>query len=744
MPTVTRREFITASTGLAALSSASDLPATPSESSKPWHASVRRCGQLNLNARDPLTLDADAWMDYWASLKVNAVTINAGGIMAFYPTQIRYHHRSEFLGSRDLFGDIVTAARKRGIRIIARINPNTAYQEALDAHPEWFQRNLDGSLRTGDYLGLYETCMFSTYFTEQMPAIFREVNQRYQPDATYTPGWPGAASLDTCYCSTCQRLYLEQIGGVPGHADPGSVVYRKYYELYMERIAEIWKHWEQIAKEKNSKAVYFGNLGDGLRTVKDLKRLTEPIAWFNADHQGRSGDSPIWACAEQGRVAQCVMNGRTISCDIAAFANTVQWCRHATKPAAETNLWMAQVTASGMVPWFHWQGGAPLDNRWRETGRAFFEWLAANEAHFRNRRSLANIAVLYPQSTIAFYRSDGVRQRPLKGQLIPAEVDYRTLNGMLIDPVDYLEGLYYALLQGRFAFDFVHQGNLTPENLKPYRVLLLPNAAYLRDSECEAIRQYAAGGGSVLATFETSRYSEWGEPRANFGLADLFGVNVAGDVVGPAENAYMQIRRSHPILDDFQGTQILPGPEFRVPVNSLPPESLALSVIPNYSPHPPEMDYPRHLDTSEPAAVFRQNGNCRMVYFPGDIERTGWRSGNPDFSRLIANSIHWLLGDDPPTLTVEGAGIMEMFAWETEPGLALHILNYTNPQMTRSLIHEVYPIGPLQVKLQAPTGKKFRNARALRSERRLPFKMEGETIDFEVPLVKDYEVVVLT
>jgi len=77
-------------------------------------------------------------------------------------------------------------------------------------------------------------------------------------------------------------------------------------------------------------------------------------------------------------------------------------------------MWMAQTAASGMVPWFHWLGGSPEDTRWREVGRSFFNWLAANEAHFRNKRSIADLAVLYPQNTIAFYKSGAgpCRTRP--------------------------------------------------------------------------------------------------------------------------------------------------------------------------------------------------------------------------------------------------------------------------------------------------------------------------------------------
>jgi hypothetical protein len=42
---------------------------------------MRRCGQINVNERDPLDFHAGAWMDYWASLRVDAVLLNGGGIV---------------------------------------------------------------------------------------------------------------------------------------------------------------------------------------------------------------------------------------------------------------------------------------------------------------------------------------------------------------------------------------------------------------------------------------------------------------------------------------------------------------------------------------------------------------------------------------------------------------------------------------------------------------------------------------
>src|SRR2546429_2525989 len=131
-----RREFLALSAAAGAAARAA--PRLPLQAPPSWYATMRRCGQLNLNERDPLTLDVATWIDYWASLELDALLLNGGGIVAFYPTDIPYHHKSEFLGSRDLFGELVAAATARRLRVVARMDCNYAYEDALQGHPEWF------------------------------------------------------------------------------------------------------------------------------------------------------------------------------------------------------------------------------------------------------------------------------------------------------------------------------------------------------------------------------------------------------------------------------------------------------------------------------------------------------------------------------------------------------------------------------------------------------------------------------
>jgi putative glycosyl hydrolase-like family 6 (GHL6) protein/glycosyl hydrolase family 42 (putative beta-galactosidase) len=731
---ITRREFLAASSASFVVAAVGSRESPAAE--RPWYATMRRCGQLNLNERDPLTLDVRSWLDYWASLKLDALLLNGGGIVAFYPTAVPYHHRSEFLGSRDLFGELAAATKARNIRLVARMDCNYAYEDALKAHPEWFERNRDGSPRPhGESPWLYKTCMFSPYFTDQMSAIYRELNARYPVDGFFTNGWPSTGELTICHCESCQKVYREQVGGVPPDGtDATSPVYRKYYDTYMARVVDVWTRWQAVVTEARPDSVYVGNLGGGIRTVKNVKRLGEVARWFNADHQGRGGDTVIWDCAQQGRVARAVMGDRTVTNVTGAYSNSRPTWRHVTKAPAETTMWMAQTAASGMVPWFHWLGGAPEDSRWKVVGREFFQWLAEHEAHFRNTASIADLAVLYPQRTIAFYRS-GSGPKDLRGS-------------DRAQTADYLQGLYYALLEGRFLFDFVHEDDLRPDTLRKYRALLIPNAAYLSDEHCRQLRDYVSAGGSLLATFETARYDEWGDRRADLGLADLFGVSAAGETIGPFGNSYMRIETRHPVLAGFDGTALLPGPENRVPMRaaasggSVP--GSPLTVVPNYPAFPPEMVFPRTPRTDEPAAIFRERGGSRIAYFAGDVDRTFWRSGNTDLSLLLQNAVRWVRGDAAPLASLEGDGVVEAFAWQTEPGYALHILNYTNPNMTRGFFRRFYPIGPQKALVTVARGRRIAAVRALRAGRTLPFAQDGDLVRFEVPGVTDYEVIALT
>ena len=140
--------------------------------------------------------------------------------------------------------------------------------------------------------------------------------------------------------------------------------------------------------------------------------------------------------------------------------------------------------------------------------------------------------------------------------------------------------------------------------------------------------------------------------------------------------------------------------------------------------------------------MVKQTEKSRLVYFPGDIERTMWLSGNTDLSRLLQNSIRWVAGSSAP-LMVEGRGFIEVFAWETEPGFAVHVLNYTNPNVHRGWVREFYPIGEQKVSMRLPEGRRIKRVELLRAGRDIPFNTAGGVVEFTIPSIDDYEVAAL-
>ena len=190
--------------------------------------------------------------------QLDALLLNAGGIMAFYPTKIPFHHQSAYLGSKDLFGDFTKAAKQRGMRVVARLDCNYAYEEAWKAHPEWFERRENGDpIKHNESPWLYKTCMYSTYFSEQMPAIIREINSLYDVDGFFTNGWPSTGRPRLVIARSAAAMAIRRV--------------RSTIEHHLDRVLEIWKLWDNTAKQKKWDSVYVGNLGGGIRAVTDVR-----------------------------------------------------------------------------------------------------------------------------------------------------------------------------------------------------------------------------------------------------------------------------------------------------------------------------------------------------------------------------------------------------------------------------------------------------------------------------------------
>ena len=138
----------------------------------PWQENIRRVGQSNMTEHDPAVMNIEEWADFWHSAKTDILFVSVTGILAFYPSKVKFHRPGKFLNGRDFFGECVAAAKKRGMRCVARMSPDLNWGDALEAHPEWAMRDPDGSVQfSREDPRLFKTCMFSTYRVESRDPV---------------------------------------------------------------------------------------------------------------------------------------------------------------------------------------------------------------------------------------------------------------------------------------------------------------------------------------------------------------------------------------------------------------------------------------------------------------------------------------------------------------------------------------------------------------------------------------------
>jgi hypothetical protein len=190
------------------------LPASQRvDATVPWYRRAYRWGQTNITEKDPIGYDIRWWRDYWARTETQAVIINAGGIVAYYPSKYPLHHRAEFLNGRDLFGELTKAAHEDGLFVMARMDSNRAAEDFFKAHPDWFARDRDGEpIRAADK---YVACINGPYYEEYVPGILREIIERSHPDGFTDNSWAGLGRERICYCTNCASKFRARTGMPP-------------------------------------------------------------------------------------------------------------------------------------------------------------------------------------------------------------------------------------------------------------------------------------------------------------------------------------------------------------------------------------------------------------------------------------------------------------------------------------------------------------------------------------------------
>jgi hypothetical protein len=131
-----------------------------------------------------------------------------------------------------------------------------------------------------------------------------------------------------------------------------------------------------------------------------------------------------------------------------------------------------------------------------------------------------------------------------------------------------------------------------------------------------------------------------------------------------------------------------------------------------------------------------------VVYFPWDIDRTFWEVLSTDHGKLLRNAVEWAT-NEPPPVTVTGAGILDVTAWQQKNSLTVHLVNLTNPMMMKGPIRELIPIGEQKVRVRLPDGLRVKNVQLLAAGKTPRMQRNGSELTITVPSILDHEVVAI-
>jgi hypothetical protein len=307
--------------------------------------------------------------------------------------------------------------------------------------------------------------------------------------------------------------------------------------------------------------------------------------------------------------------------------------------------------------------------------------------------------------------------------------------------------MYHALVEDHMPFEMVNDKMLDAGHLAPFKLLILPNIAALSDAQCGQLQQFVAGGGSLLATFETSLYNEEGKPRGDFGLTDLFGVSYDKGVEGPMRNSYLRLKSDagsgqfHPVVKGLEDAYKIINSVYQVKVTPKMDFPSPVTLIPTYPDLPMEDVYPRVAETGTREIYLREAGKGRVAYIPGDLDRSFWQMMSVDHGRLLRNTIRWALHEEP-IVGVEAPGVVDVAVWRQKDSMTVHLVNLTNPMMMKGPIRELLPVRA-RVSIRIPDNKKVMALQLLMSGVRPAFENKGGVITLDVPEISDHEIVAL-
>lgn len=649
--------------------------------------------QTNLREID-VTLDVEATLDDIESHGATAWLLNVGGILAHYPTDLDFHTRNPHLTARaggDLVRDAVDAARRRGIRLLARMDFSKVTPEVIRAHPEWAYRSSSGDLQV--YEGLVSVCPSGEYYQRGMFEIVDEVISRYRVDGFFF-NWFGFNEVDyagtkhgVCHCAACRSAFLEATGSaLPVDAnDPNHRLWKQFAQQTIDSLtARISAH---IAERRPEAALVLGRSAD--------------ILFHEANNAiGR----PLWphATNEQVSASRVTQPGKPALVNAVAFFDMPY--RMADEQPEMLGQYLIQAIARGANPSTYIMGptrGIRYDGL--EAAAAVTRLVTANLEVYSGLSACSPIALVCP---------DGLRAGAARHAESRAE----------------FTGWFVALQETHLPFDVLPADAISRDMLDRFTVVVLPDIVTLSAEQDAAIEAYIDAGGHVVAS-------------GGAGLEGVGGVAAwsAAARVTRDETADAELLSSYIKLDDaecVEGSALIPRYGRAYSVRWRSDAEGRLPVIERAPFGPPEKAY-GHVPGTTSAGAVRTAGRGSVTQLAWAVGANYGAFGLTRIRDAATATVREVMG--AAMVEVDGPDQIEVILGRSAAGLVIHVINHSGQR--RNGHGAAVPIR--DVRLRVPGAGADAVADALVSPAALTITHEGDDLILSVAEVGAFEALVV-
>ena len=671
-----------------------------------WLKKPYRMVQTNLREIDA-NLEPGVFVRYLQDFSADVVLFNAGGIVANYPTELKFHYRNPFMKG-DFLGDVIERTNKLGIRFIARFDFSKINESLIGDNRDWLYLSPEGN--SVNYNGQLHTCFNSYYQNDYALEILAEVIDNYPIDGVffnmigyvvrdYSGNYHGI-----CQCNSCQKMFFDYCGQkVPPAENKEDPVYLKYTDFQKHTMRKKYERICAFVKDRDKEIAICTYTVAGVDVVR------------RESNSGLERAKPDWNYSASDNVKSIMSAWDNKVIANAAVHFQALGFRHASVSPELNYLRLAENIAH--AAWLDYYVIGSLQNQ--DDRRCFsgirdiYKFYQENEKYYTDVQSAADVCLI----------------KSGKNKLFGSLSEYR--------------GIFRMLAESHILFDVIAESMLEePEalkNLKKYKIIILPDMRIMSDEATVLLDKYVESGGVLVCTGLTGTYDQ----EANLIKSNKIksgGLLSIKNVLAEKKGNYLRIGKQDKVtfknLDDLDIIFIYGDlVQYQTDKNA----DSFLNFIPSYMYGPPEKCYYKE-ETDIPGILVNSSGKGKCITIPWCIGHHYQVHGNSAF-KLLFDSILQGPGDLQKSLHLESSPLLEACSQvqADEKWQLVTLVNHSG--QNGNAVHPPVPITDIRIRIK--TKKVVKKVHLLKAKKILGFENKGSFCHFTVPGLNLFETIVL-